>query len=113
MAKRTTPPTASDDQVRALLYRYNCPVPFHAVRTRWLGETEEDAASLLHPGAEDTLQVWPVSMRVYRPVNNNSGLLEAAEAVTGGFAQQRLQASQWAIALAGRHLDMCQQEIRP
>ena len=37
MAKRTTPPTASDDEVRALLDRYRCPVPFHAVRTRFLG----------------------------------------------------------------------------
>ncbi len=37
MAKRTTPSTASDDQVRALLERYHCPVPFHAVRTRFLG----------------------------------------------------------------------------
>ena len=37
MAKRTTPPTASDDEVRALLDRYHCPVPFHAVRTRFLG----------------------------------------------------------------------------
>ena len=34
MAKRTTPPTANDDEVRALLARYHCPVPFHAVRTR-------------------------------------------------------------------------------
>lgn len=37
MATRTTPPTASDDEVRALLERYRCPVPFHAVRTRFLG----------------------------------------------------------------------------
>ncbi|MCA7118281.1 MAG: hypothetical protein LGL72_02470 [Acidibrevibacterium sp.] len=37
MAKRTPPPTASDDQVRALLARTHCPVPFHAVRTRFLG----------------------------------------------------------------------------
>jgi hypothetical protein len=37
MAKRAIPPTASDDQVRALLDRYHCPVPFHAVRTRFLG----------------------------------------------------------------------------
>src|SRR5918911_4858749 len=27
----------SDDQVRALLERYRCPVPFHEVRTRFLG----------------------------------------------------------------------------
>ena len=37
MAKRPPPPTASDDQVRALLARYKCPVPYHAVRTRFLG----------------------------------------------------------------------------
>ena len=37
MARPASPPTASDDQVRALLERYRCPVPFHAVRTRFLG----------------------------------------------------------------------------
>ena len=37
MAKRRAAPTASDDKVRALLDRYQCPVPFHAVRTRFLG----------------------------------------------------------------------------
>jgi hypothetical protein len=37
MAKRRTPPTASDDEVRELLDRYRCAVPFHAVRTRFLG----------------------------------------------------------------------------
>jgi hypothetical protein len=37
MSKKSAPPSASDDQVRALLQRYRCPVPFHAVRTRFLG----------------------------------------------------------------------------
>jgi hypothetical protein len=37
MSKKATPPSVSDDQVRALLQRYRCPVPFHAVRTRFLG----------------------------------------------------------------------------
>lgn len=37
MARSAIPPTASDDQVRALLERYRCPMPFHAVRTRFLG----------------------------------------------------------------------------
>ena len=37
MAKRATPPPISDEAVRALLDRYQCPVPFHAVRTRFLG----------------------------------------------------------------------------
>jgi hypothetical protein len=37
MAKRPDPQPVSDDQVRRLLERYNCPVPFHEVRTRFLG----------------------------------------------------------------------------
>ncbi len=37
MAKRSGPPPASDEQVRALLERYNCPAAFHEVRTRFLG----------------------------------------------------------------------------
>ena len=37
MAKPAIRPTATDDQVRALLKRYNCPVPFHGVRTWFLG----------------------------------------------------------------------------
>lgn len=37
MAKSAVPPTATDDEVRALLVRYRCPVPFHEVRTRFLG----------------------------------------------------------------------------
>lgn len=43
MAKRATPPTASDSEVRALLERYRCPVPFHAVRTRFLGNIASPA----------------------------------------------------------------------
>jgi hypothetical protein len=37
MSKRANPSPASDEQVRALLERYKCPVPFHEVRTRFLG----------------------------------------------------------------------------
>lgn len=37
MAKRPVPPIATDEQVRALLQHYRCPVPFHEVRTRFLG----------------------------------------------------------------------------
>lgn len=37
MAKRTEPPTISDEEVRTLLQRYECPVPFHEVRARFLG----------------------------------------------------------------------------
>jgi hypothetical protein len=37
MPTRTNPLPASDERVRALLERYKCPVPFHEVRTRFLG----------------------------------------------------------------------------
>jgi hypothetical protein len=37
MATPAVPPSATDDEVRALLVRYRCPVPFHEVRTRFLG----------------------------------------------------------------------------
>ena len=37
MPKPKLPPTPTDDEVRALLECYRCPVPFHAVRTRFLG----------------------------------------------------------------------------
>jgi hypothetical protein len=37
MQKHMKPVTATDDDVRALLDRYSCPVPFHEVRARFLG----------------------------------------------------------------------------
>ena len=37
MPTRADPSPASDGQVRALLERYGCPVPFHEMRTRFLG----------------------------------------------------------------------------
>jgi hypothetical protein len=37
MTKHTNPTPVSDEQVRTLLERYNCPVPFHEARTRFLG----------------------------------------------------------------------------
>lgn len=37
MGASRIPPQASDDEARALLARYACPIPFHAVRTRFLG----------------------------------------------------------------------------
>ncbi len=37
MARQAVPPSATDDELRHLLDRYKCPVPFHAVRTRFLG----------------------------------------------------------------------------
>ena len=45
VAKPKPPPTATDDEVRILLRRYLCPVPFHAVRTRFLGNIATPAMS--------------------------------------------------------------------
>jgi hypothetical protein len=36
MPARASPPQATDKQVRFLLEKYKCPVPFHEVRTRFL-----------------------------------------------------------------------------
>ena len=48
MAKRKPTMTGpSDERVRALLDRYSCPVPFHVVRTRFLGSI----ASLVTTGS--------------------------------------------------------------
>lgn len=49
MAGNRIPPQASDDEARALLLRYACPIPFHAVRTHFLGNiaTPNMAASPL------------------------------------------------------------------
>jgi hypothetical protein len=45
MAKLRPLPTATDEDVRALLARYRCPVPFHEVRTRFLGNVASPAMS--------------------------------------------------------------------
>ena len=37
MGKLAVSPTATDDEVRVLLERYRCPLPFHEVRARFLG----------------------------------------------------------------------------
>ena len=47
MNRASKPPTiaVSDDEVRALLDRYRCPVPFHVVRTPFLGDIANPAIS--------------------------------------------------------------------
>ena len=45
MPKQPALPTASEEDVRALLARYKCPVPFHEVRTRFLGNVATPAMS--------------------------------------------------------------------
>jgi hypothetical protein len=45
MPKHPIPTGSSDEQVRILLERYKCPVPFHEVRTRFLGNIATPVAS--------------------------------------------------------------------
>jgi hypothetical protein len=51
MSRKSASSGASDDQVRALLQRYRCPVRFHVVRTRFLGNI-----------ASPDLEVSPIKM---------------------------------------------------
>ena len=51
MAKHPAPPIATDNEVRLLLERHKCPIPFHEVRTRFLGNI-----------ASPALEVSPIKM---------------------------------------------------
>jgi hypothetical protein len=46
MVKRAVPATATDKEVRVLLERYHCPMPFHEVRARILGNIATPAAGV-------------------------------------------------------------------
>ena len=58
MSDTSKPPnkTVSEDEVQAILDRYRCPVPFHAVRTRFLGNI---ASPVMAASAMDTVaSLW-------------------------------------------------------
>jgi hypothetical protein len=80
MAKRATPSTASDDQVRALLERYHCPTPFHAVRARFLGNI-----------ASPDMQGSPIRMVEAPRRLAASGRACANEALQSRKAEQRME----------------------
>jgi hypothetical protein len=46
MAKRAVPATATDEEIRILLEHYRCPVPFHEVRARFLGNIATPAVGV-------------------------------------------------------------------
>lgn len=46
MAKRAAPVIATEEEVRVLLEHYRCPVPFHEVRTRFLGNIATPAVGV-------------------------------------------------------------------
>jgi len=66
-------PIATDDEVRALLERYRCPVPFHAVRTRFLGNI---ATPAMQSAPMDTVAaLWGGNMPVFENLDAANELL--------------------------------------
>lgn len=75
MAKRRTPPTASDDEVRELLDRYHCAVPFHAVRTRFLGNIA--SPTLEDSPIENVKALWGGELPPFDNIDDVNELLGA------------------------------------
>ena len=77
MTGMSKPPvkTVSDDEVRALLDRYRCPVPFHAVRTRFLGNI---ASPVVSASPLDALKgLWGGELPVFDSLDAVNELLAA------------------------------------
>jgi len=75
MPKPKLPPTPTDDEVRALLVRYQCPVPFHAVRTRFLGNIATPATQ---SAPMDTVAaLWGGEMPVFESLDATNELIGA------------------------------------
>ncbi len=75
MTKRTDPPQASDDQVRALLERHKCPVPFHEVRTRFLGNIATPSISASPMRVVEDL--WGGELPVFDTIDKANELIGA------------------------------------
>jgi hypothetical protein len=74
IAKSPKPP-ASDDQVQALLDRYRCPVPFHEVRTRFLGNIASPVMSA--SPLETVKRLWGGELPEFDNLDAANELLEA------------------------------------
>ena len=79
MARSPNPPPASDTEVRALLERYQCPVPFHAVRTRFLGNIA--SPDLLASPMKAVEALWGGELPVFDTMDQANELISAL--VTG------------------------------
>jgi hypothetical protein len=75
VTKPKQPPTATDDEVRALLSRYQCPVPFHAVRTRFLGNIATPA--LRSAPMETVAALWGGTLPVFESLDATNELIGA------------------------------------
>jgi hypothetical protein len=75
MRKPKLPPSVTDEEVRALLARYQCPVPFHAVRTRFLGNI---ATPAVQSAPMDTVAaLWGGHMPMFESLEATNELIGA------------------------------------
>jgi len=71
----STLPDASDEAVQALLDRHRCPVPFHAVRTRFLGNI---ASPLMTASPIETVKtLWGGELPAFDGLDEANALLGA------------------------------------
>jgi hypothetical protein len=76
MGRRPVPPTVTDEDVKLLLERYACPVPFHEVRTRFLGNI---ASPVMDASPMETVKsLWAGELPEFES-------LEAANVVIGAL----------------------------
>ena len=68
-------PGASDDAVTELLHRYKCPVSFHAVRTRFLGNIASPAMAA--SPIDMVKQLWGGELPVFDHLDEANALLSA------------------------------------
>ena len=81
-SRTRVPPTnpVSDDEIRSLLDRYRCPVPFHVVRTRLLGNI---ASPDMTASPMDTVAgLWGGELP---PIDNLDGLNELLRVLLMGL----------------------------
>ena len=74
MAKQAGLPPASDEKVRALLARYECPAPFHEVRTRFLGNI---ASPTMSAPIEVVKGLWGGELPTFDTMDDANELLGA------------------------------------
>jgi len=71
----SSPPVVSDAQVRALLDKYRCPVPFHAARTRILGHIASPVPEVSPSRAVEAL--WGGELPVFDSIDAANELFGA------------------------------------
>jgi hypothetical protein len=74
MPTRANPSPTTDEQVRALLERYKCPVPFHEVRTRFLGNIASPMSASPIKVVQD---LWGGELRPFDNIDEANELIGA------------------------------------